>query len=105
MTSSTQLTLDFNRLVPASLDQAETALRILEDWAEGDTADIDEGIARLLAATMHDGPDTALHHFASTGQLHADDALRELGEVRVPLEREAWVDALGKFIITGGGRS
>lgn len=105
MTSSTQLALDIDRIVPASLDQAETALRILEDWADGDTADIDEGIARLLAATMHAGPDTALHQFASTGELVADQALEELGTVEVPLEREAWVDALGRFIINGGRRS
>ena len=104
MTSSTQLKLDFEKIVPASLDQAETALHILEDWADGDTTDIDEGIARLLAATMHAGPDTALHQFAATGRLVADDALRELGDIRVPLEREAWVDALGRYIITGGRR-
>jgi hypothetical protein len=102
MTTTTQLTLDFDRVVPASLDQAETALRILEDWADGDTTVIDEGIARLLAATLHDGPDSALHQFAATGELIADDALRELGDVKVPLEREGWVDALGRFIINGG---
>lgn len=105
MTSSTQLALDIKKIVPASLDQAETALRILEDWADGDTTDIDEGIARLLAATMHAGPNTALHQFASTGELTADQALEELGSVEVPLEREAWVDALGRYIITGGHRS
>lgn len=104
MTSTTQLALDFDRVVPASLDQADTALRILEDWADGDTTTIDEGIARLLAATMHDGPGTALERFAATGDLVADDALRELGEVTVPFEREGWVDALGRFIITGGRR-
>jgi hypothetical protein len=105
MTSSPQLALDFDRVVPASLDQAETALQILEDWADGDTTTIDEGVARLLAATMHDGPGTALHQFAATGQLAADQALAELGEVEVPLEREAWVDALGRYIIDGGHRS
>lgn len=105
MTSSTQLALDIDKIVPASLDQAETALRILDDWADGDTTDIDEGIARLLAATMHAGPDTALHQFAATGDLIADQALEELGAVEVPLEREAWVDALGRYIINGGRRS
>lgn len=104
MTSSTQLALDIDKIVPASLDQAETALRILEDWADGDSTDIDEGVARLLAATMHSGPDTALHQFASTGDLIADQALAELGDVEVPLEREAWVDALGRYIIANGRR-
>lgn len=105
MTSSTQLALDIERIVPASLDQAETALRILDEWAEGDSPDIDEGIARLIAAAIHDGPDSALHQFAATGDLIADDALRELGDAKVPLEREGWVDALGRFIISGGRRS
>ncbi|WP_315070712.1 hypothetical protein [uncultured Microbacterium sp.] len=105
MTSTTQLALDIARIVPASLDQAETAMRILADWADGDTTDIDEGIARLLAATMQDGPGTALHQFASTGELAADNALAELGDCQVPLEREAWVDALGRYIINGGARS
>ena len=54
---------------------------------------------------MHAGPDTALHQFASTGELIANQALAELGDVEVPLEREAWVDALGRYIISGGRRS
>lgn len=105
MTSSTQLTLDIDRIVPASPDQADTALRILDDWADGNTEVADEGIARLLAATMHDGAGTALETFASTGTLDAEAALAELNDVTVPLEREAWVDALGHYILTRGGRS
>lgn len=99
-----QMALDFERVVPASFDQAETALRILDEWAEGGSHDIDEGLARLIAAALHEGPDSALHQFASAGELVADDALRELGEMKVPLEREGWVDALGRFIINGGRR-
>ena len=49
-------------MVPASLDQADTALQILDDWSYGDTTVADEGIARLLAATLHDG--SALSSFA-----------------------------------------
>ncbi|GMM97589.1 hypothetical protein [Microbacterium sp.] len=92
-------------MVPASLDQADTALQILDDWSYGDTTVADEGIARLLAATLHDGPGTALERFAATGELDAEAALSELGDVTVPLEREGWVDALGRYIITKGGRS
>ncbi|MFZ1300958.1 MAG: SDR family NAD(P)-dependent oxidoreductase [Candidatus Microsaccharimonas sp.] len=36
---------------------------------------------------------------------YAERALNELNEVTVPLEREAWVDALGHYILTKGGRS
>lgn len=105
MTSSKQLALDFERTVPASLDQSDTALQILDDFSYGDTTVADEGIARMLAATMHDGPGSALQAFAATGQLDAERALNELNEVTVPLEREAWVDALGHYILTTGGRS
>lgn len=103
-TPSAQLALDFERIVPASLDQADTALKILDDWSYGDTTVADEGIARLLAATLHNGPGAALERFASTGELDAEAALRELGDVTVPIEREGWVDALGHYIITKGGR-
>lgn len=104
-TSSTQTRFNFDSTLPASLDQSETALQILDDWSYGDTAVADEGIARMLAATMHDGPGSALEAFAATGDLDAERALNELNEVTVPLEREAWVDALGHYILTTGGRS
>ncbi|QAY74263.1 hypothetical protein ET445_13935 [Agromyces protaetiae] len=104
-TSRQQIPFNFDSTLPASLDQADTALQILDDWSYGDTDVADEGIARLLAATLHDGPGTALEHFASTGELDAEAALRELGQATVPLEREGWVDALGRYIINGGHRS
>lgn len=103
--TTTPSELDFDQTLPASLDQAQTALAILDDWSEGRNDVADEGIARLLAATMHQGPGTALEHFAATGELDAEAALAELNEVTVPLEREGWVDALGKYIVTRGGRS
>ena len=104
-TSSTQLALDFERLVPASPDQAHTALQILDDFTDGAIDVADEGIARLIAATMHDGPGTALEVFATIGDLDAEAALAEINAITVPLEREAWVDALGHYILTRGGRS
>ncbi len=105
MTSITPSTLDFDQTLPASLDQAEKAFAILHEWSDGDTTVTDEGIARLIAATLHDGPDTALEHFAATGELDAQKALAELNAVRVPIEREGWIDALGHYVITRGGRS
>lgn len=103
--TSPRKSFDFDSTLPASLDQADTALQILDDWSFGNTEVADEGVARLLAATMHDGPGTALETFASSGALDAQRALEELNTVRVPLEREAWVDALGHYIVTRGGRS
>lgn len=104
-TSRTQTSFNFDSTLPSSLDQAATALQILDDWSNGDTMIADEGVARLLAATMHDGPGSALERFAATGELDAEAALRELGEAVVPLEREGWIDALGRYIINGGRRS
>lgn len=101
----TPSTLDFDQTLPATLDQADTALAVLDDWSDGDTTIADEGIARLLAATLHDGTGSALEHFATTGELDAEAALAELNEVTVPLEREGWVDALGRYILTRGGQA
>jgi hypothetical protein len=103
--TTTPSTLDFDQTLPATIDQANTALAILDDWCEGATDVADEGIARLIAATLHDGSGGALDHFATTGELDAEKALAELNEVTVPLDREGWVDALGAYILTRGGRS
>lgn len=100
----TPSTLDFDQTLPAPLDQADKAFAILHEWSGGETTVTDEGIARLIAATLHDGPGTALEHFAATGELHAQNALTELNQVRVPIEREGWIDALGHYIITRGGQ-
>lgn len=64
-----------------------------------------ETLARLIAGSVHGGIDTALCWFASTGELRAETALAELNDLRVPLEQEGWVDALGRYILATGGRS
>lgn len=88
----------------AAADQADLALRLLDVWIEADPEAQDESLARLIAATVHDGSGSALERFAATGSLDAEAALSELNDVRVPWEREAWVDALGRYIIAGGSR-
>lgn len=61
-------------------------------------------LARVIAATLHDGPGTALEHFAATGELDATALLDELNSVAVPFEQEAWVDALARYVLfTRGG--
>ncbi|RRJ85676.1 hypothetical protein EG850_12195 [Gulosibacter macacae] len=63
-------------------------------------------LARLVAATLHDGRGTALERFAATGKLDHAAVLDELDRVRVPFEQEAWVDALARHILfASGGRS
>lgn len=86
---------------PHDGDQDAFDQKIMNDWAKGDRATIDIGVARMLAAALRPGEGTALQHFAETGSLKANDALAELNDVRVPLEREVWIEALGDFILHG----
>ena len=61
---------------------------------------------RARAASIHSGDCSALERFAATGELDRQNALAELNLVRLPFEREGWVDALGRHILLArGGRS
>ncbi|GAB3608373.1 hypothetical protein GCM10027414_04980 [Humibacter ginsengiterrae] len=96
MTSSTTTVLP---------DDTEQARELIHIGLAMDPGARSETLARLIAATIHDGPGTALETFAATGKLNAQAALEELNDVRVPVEQEDWVTALGRFILTTGGRS
>lgn len=85
------------------IDQTEKATFIIDAWLALDPHSQNAFLAQLIAATLHDGADTALGIFAATGQLCAADALEELNAVVVPLEREPWVDALGRYIVNSAG--
>ena len=87
------------------IDQTAKATFVIDAWLALDPEAQNEFLAQLIAATMHAGPDTALGIFAATGRLYAAEALEELNDVRVPLEREGWVDSLGRYILSQGGRS
>jgi hypothetical protein len=92
MNSSTLTTM----AVPDETDRARELIEIgmtLDPEARSQT------LARLIAATIHSGDDSALAVFAGTGQLDRQAALAELNLVRLPIEREGWVDALGRFIL------
>lgn len=87
-------------------DQTDRAQELIELWMSVDPEAQDTALARLIAATLHGGPGSALERFAGIGTLDREDVLAELNDVRVPLEREGWVDLLGRFILSGaGGRS
>lgn len=88
----------------AAVDNDNRARALITVWMSLDTEAQDEALARLIAATIHDGPGTSLEHFAATGRLHTDTAFEELNDVRVPLDREPWVDYLARFMLTKGGR-
>jgi hypothetical protein len=89
--------------LPTTPDQTDRARELIELWMSVDTDAQDPALARLIAATLHAGPGSALERFAATGTLDAERTLAELNDVRVPLEREGWVDLLGRFILSGAG--
>jgi hypothetical protein len=84
-------------------DQTDRAQELIELWMTVDPEAQDVALARLIAANLHAGPGSALESFAGIGMLDAERALAELNDVRVPLERECWVDLLGRFILSGAG--
>lgn len=79
------------------------AHQLIELWITFDPESQNVVLARIIAATIHHGPGSALERFAGTGRLDPQSALEEINAVRVPLEREGWVDVLGRFILAGSG--
>ena len=87
-------------------DQTDRARDLIELGLAIDPEARSGTLARLIAASVHHGTDTALGQFAATGTLAAEAALKELNRLRVPFEQEVWVDALGRYILLhAGGRS
>ena len=85
-------------------DGSEKARQLIELGLALDPDARTETLARLIAASVKGGQETALGIFASTGRLDAPAALDELNAVRVPLDQERWVDALGHHVLRSGGR-
>lgn len=87
-------------------DETDRARELIEIGLTLDPEARSETLARLIAASLHHGPGSALEIFASTGHLDQQGGLAELNNVRVPFELEGWVDALGRYILlNSGGRS
>ena len=87
-------------------DETGKARQLIELGLAMDPEARSETLARLIAASLHSGPGSALEAFAASGQLDRQRMLQELNGLRIPLDQEAWVDALGRFILaTAGGRS
>lgn len=55
-------------------------------------------VARVLAAALHPGIDSALCRFAATGRLRAELAATELRRAYVPTELADWRDLLGQYL-------
>lgn len=60
-------------------DQTETARELIDEaLASWSGEPIGTALARVIAASVHSGSDTALGCFAGNGELDADQALNEL---------------------------
>ncbi|GAB2513102.1 hypothetical protein [Paramicrobacterium agarici] len=88
-----------------SPDETGKAQQLIELGLAMDPEARSEILARLIAGSIHGGPETALCHFAGTGELRAEEALAELNQLRLPFEKEEWVDALGRYVLARGARS
>lgn len=84
-------------------DQTARAADLIQMGLAIDPGARSQTLARLIAASLHGGPGTALERFAATGRLDTEAALDELNHVQVPIEEEPWVDALGRFILLASG--
>lgn len=80
-------------------DETDRARELIELGLTLDPEARSQTLARLIAATIHSGDGSALERFAAAGTLDRQAALAELNLVRLPLEREGWVDALGRYIL------
>lgn len=89
--------------VSAAPDESDRARELITLGLAMDPEARSETLARVIAASIHTGDGSALARFAGTGQLDRQAALAELNLVRLPLEREGWVDALGRHILLAGG--
>ncbi|MBT9605764.1 hypothetical protein [Microbacterium sp.] len=89
----------------AAPDETEKARQLIELGLALDPAARSVTVARLIAASLHAGPDTALKRFAATGTLDAQAALDELNNLHVPFSQEGWVETLGQYIVATGDRS
>jgi hypothetical protein len=87
-------------------DQTDKARQIITLMLSLDPEARSRTLARIIAATLHDGVGSALEHFAGANQLDPETALQELNDLRVPLEQEDWIDVLGRYVLfTAGDRS
>lgn len=116
MNSCTNTTPDRNTASPVAtpqrplpkwmraIEQTDTTF-VIDAWLALDPTSQDAFLAQLIAAAVNDGPASALHRFGQTGILDASAALAEVNDLAVPIEREPWLDALGRYIISTGNRS
>ncbi len=96
--------MNSSTLTSAAPDNTDRAKQLVELGLALDPEARSETLARLIAASLHTGDGTALERFAATGLLNHQAALTELNDLRLPFEREGWVDALGRHILLSTGQ-
>jgi hypothetical protein len=80
--------------------QEAHACRVIEvalESAEPLARQIDVGTARVIAASLHHGPGSALQKFASSGRLRPVAVLQEIADGRHGLPQARWAAALSSF--------
>jgi hypothetical protein len=76
--------------------EAHAAEVIRAELHHGDV--ITSDVARLIAATVHAGPGTALERFAASGAIDAESAIAEIDRCLLNRQRANWVIALWDYI-------
>ena len=80
-------------------DQTVRAQELIDGaLASWDGESIATAMARVIAASVHAGPGTALGHFAGSGELDADRALLELQATPTVAMHWLWRGALAGYL-------
>lgn len=92
-------------------DQTERAQAVIEQMLALDNRANDRLLARLVAACIHRGPETALYRFAAEDELSVDlykeltsmapraKGMTKVGQV---VQRRVWIGALEHFLLVEG---
>jgi hypothetical protein len=80
-------------------DQTEKARELIDEaLASRDGESIGTALARVIAASVHTGPETALGRFAGSGELDADQALIELSAIPKSEMHVLWRGTLAGYL-------
>lgn len=87
-------------------DQTEKARKLIDDaLASWNGEPIASAMARVIAASIHTGSETALSRFAGSGELDANQALTELKAVPKSAMHWLWRGALSGYLDEQRGNS
>jgi hypothetical protein len=86
-------------MLPA-LDQTDRARNTIRLWLRLGLDEVDPYLARLIAACLHSGEDSALYALAATGAIDTDRVRQELNALEPSdEEQEDWADALCRYVL------